>query len=316
MSDQDLQTYLRLHTQPTQLHVEIAKRTILEHMVTHAAHIAGEPLAGSQLASQFEYMLNEFSSPDPIPAGYASLEAPLTRIRAERAGREALLSLHAQGTLISYGGQEQNVPKRLITVGQPTNHIEQESIQVPSIHIFYRLAAPYRGEQRYRLASTSVYISCLEQGKLPSRAKRCLHECIEAYRVGLYLSAIMSVGAASESLWMHLARLIYDKKPSVSNEVGKLLNQYAPSITTLIKESWSVITGHYDNELKLIFGNKAERQVFRDHADRLCDRRNYAMHNEDADEDEAMFSYEETGMLLLGSIRYFNQLLKLIEVAQ
>ncbi|HZC08389.1 MAG TPA: hypothetical protein VE338_22345, partial [Ktedonobacterales bacterium] len=55
----------------------------------------------------------------------------------------------------------------------------------------------------------------------------------------------------------------------------------------------------------------SERTIFKQHADRLRDRRNYAVHSDDADVDEPLFTYNETGMLLLDAADYFNTLARL-----
>jgi len=39
-------------------------------------------------------------------------------------------------------------------------------------------------------------------------------------------------------------------------------------------------------------------------------------YNEEADEDEARFTYDETGLLLLRAANYFNQLMRLMEAVE
>jgi hypothetical protein len=199
---------------------------------------------------------------------------------------------------------------------QTIHNIDRYEVPLPAIQMAYRLATQFREGQISRLASGDVYLSYLDQGKLPSRAKRCLRECIDAYRHGLYLSATMAVGAASESLWMQLARLVQSKKPAVATKVAEQLKKISPSISSSIEETWQVLVSNFDTQLDQVFSNRIARRTFKEQADRLFDRRNYAMHSEEADEDEPLFSYNETGMLLLESIKYFNQLAKITEVIE
>jgi hypothetical protein len=65
--------------------------------------------------------------------------------------------------------------------------------------------------------------------------------------------------------------------------------------------------------LKQVFPTGGDWKAFKEHADRLLERYNYAIHSEDADEDEPLFTYNETGMLLLDFASYFNPLTRLVE---
>lgn len=324
MHTEELIQYVRLNAQPDELDIELAKQTILDHL-----HIVSqstfEPVSSSQLLSQVTNQKQLFDKPIPIESGYEPLlKDLLANLRAELAAREALISLHTNGIIIAYGSlmvsTDGHSPlQRDLVINNNNQSYYSSSLQqyigsiyLPSIHVSYRLSALFQKSQTYRLASGDMYLASLIQAQLPSRAKRCIRECVDAFKYGLYLSATMSVGAASESLWMKLASLLVDKKPSVTNSLSKQLRLVSPSIYALIEEAWQVLVSQFIPELEQVFSNKGERKVFKDHADRLCDRRNYAMHNEEADEDEPFFTRNETGMLLLASINYFNQLTKLV----
>jgi hypothetical protein len=162
-----------------------------------------------------------------------------------------------------------------------------------------------------RLASGDVYLSTLDQTHLTSRAKRCLLEATTAFKHGLYLSATLNVGAASESLWMVLGRLV-DQKTSSSKKLSEELKRSYPSTGLIIDEAWHALVSYADAQLRSVFANAAERTIFKDHADRLRERRNYAIHSDDANLDEPFFTYTETGLLLLDSADYFNKLVRLI----
>ncbi len=316
--DEKLGRYIREHTQPDILDIEIAKQIILEHLSIVQANF--EPIGSSQLVSMVSMEKQAFDKPIFVEIKYApQLKDQLIKLSAELAAREALHSLHANGILIAYGPLTvASVPgghfpeQTSITLPDAYRDNQIVSITLPCIHVSYGLAAPFRGNQAFRLASGDIYLSSLNQVQLPSRAKRCLRECIDAFRYGLYLSATMSVGAASESLWMKLGSLVCIKNPVVTTKLGEQLKRLSPSVKDVIERTWQVLPTNFGNELDQVFLNTSEKNAFKDHANRLCDRRNYAMHNEDADEDEPYFTHNETGMLLQGSISYFKQLTKLV----
>lgn len=314
--DEELIRYIRTRTQPDSLDIEIAKQIILDNLNT-ISQTNFAPISSSQLIAAVTINRQSFEKPVSIERGdEAQLEDHLIGSRVELIAREALLSLHANGVLIAYGNVfTSTIPggiiEREVKIINPLRTEILGTIFFPGVHHSYGLAAPFREDHTFRLANGDIYLSSLNQAQLPSRAKRCLKECVNAFRYGLYLSATMSVGAASESLWMKLGLLLRDKKPSLTNQLEQIKLLY-PSISVVIKETWQVLTSHFDSELKQIFLNKGERIVFKDHADRLCERRNYAMHSEDANEEEPYFTHNETGILLLASINYFNRLTKII----
>ena len=181
-------------------------------------------------------------------------------------------------------------------------------VTLPAVEYAYRLATIYRNEA-LRLATGDMYLTDIDTSYLPSRAKRCLDECMNAFRHSLYLSAVMNVGAASENIWMELARLIEEKSPNTT--LTKALNETRTNISAVIDEAWKALMSHHMTELNAIFSVKSERNTFKEHADRLREHRNYAAHVGDATLDEHTFTYEETGMLLLDASSYFGRLIAL-----
>jgi len=322
--DEETRNYIFTRALPNALDIEKAQKMILEHLYAVSQNSAG-PRSSTELVRSVELQDREFTCPTSTPFG-ESLEKELTRVRAEIAAREALVVLQANGVLTAFGqplalgGITRNEAEiREVKVPQNYNgvysigNVDRYEVPLPAISLSYRLSARFREDQAYRLASGNVYLSSLNHGKLPPRAKRCIQECIDAYRHGLYLSAIMAIGAASESLWMKLGRFLISKNPSVATKIEEQLRRPAPSIYEVIQQTWQVLKSYYGAEINVVL-KSIERQPFKDRADRLCERRNYAMHSDNADTEEASFSYIETGVLLLDSINYFDQLSKLIEV--
>ena len=184
---------------------------------------------------------------------------------------------------------------------------------LPLVHPAYRLATAYQGSQRFHLAGGDLYLSSLNHAHLPSRAIRCLKECGDAFRHGLYLSATMTVGAASESLWMELGQLICDKGVIGTTRLSTELNSPMPNIGRVIKPTWDALLTSHGSLLKKVFGHDGERDKFYSYAEQLRDRRNYAMHNKAANIGESWFTYEVTGLLLLYAVEYFNQFAALLD---
>src|SRR5207244_4306639 len=105
------------------------------------------------------------------------------------------------------------------------------------------LATPFQSGQRFRLASGDVYLSHLDQNRLPSRARRCLRESVEAFKKDLYLSATIAVGAASESLWMSFGVLLLDKKLSGYRALEKAFKNAYPNISDVLKSGRATLIG-------------------------------------------------------------------------
>ena len=84
-------------------------------------------------------------------------------------------------------------------------------------------------------------------------------------------------------------------------------------IGRVIEPTWQALLSHHSLLLRSVFDHNGERDKFRLYADRLRERRNYAMHNKTASIDEPWFTYEETGLLLLYAVEYFNQFAELIK---
>ena len=323
--DELTKKYILARTLPNALDVEKAKKILLEHIYSISqAQNNTHLFSGSQLADMVGQQHHEFTLPTTPEHNYGNeLEKQLTSLRATIAAREALTILQATGSLIPFGqicspGGATSNSEEIREVRVPKDHLnfDHYPVPLPAIYLEYRLATPFREDQFYRLASSDVYLSYLNQGKLSSRAQRCLLESIDAYRHGLYMSAVMAVGAASESLWMQIARLVVAKKPGVTTKAQEKLRQFAPNISAVITDAWQALVSNFMAELGQVFLNEIDRKLFKEHADRLCDRRNYAMHNDEADTEEPTFTYIETGMLLLESIKYFNRFTRLIEVIE
>jgi hypothetical protein len=71
-------------------------------------------------------------------------------------------------------------------------------------------------------------------------------ECGDAFRHRLYLSATMTVGAASESLWMELGNLVCSKNLPGITKLATELNNPMPNIGRIIEPTWqTLMTNHF-----------------------------------------------------------------------
>lgn len=320
MNGFELNNFIRDFTTPSTLDIEIAKRKILEYLSMQRS----VEIVKSEVLSLQAYP-PEFNQQIPLPPGIDTLRPDLNDIKRQVIACEALQSLHASGVLLAFGplvnaGGIYREPEareiRFQVIGSygsisPLDVV----IAIPSVHYAYRLSTAFR-EQNFRLASSDMYLFHLDQTLFHSRAKRCLRESIDAFKSGLYLSSSMLVGAASESLWMRLGSLLASKTDVQGTSDGRrLVDMFnkRPQIGEVIDTSWEVMKNHRKPELERILPTKGDRESFKDCADRLRDRRNYAIHDEEADEDEPRFTYIEAGMLLLDSAEYFTNLGRLIQ---
>ena len=313
MDISELKNQIIANIKPSMVDLEMAERAILEEM--NASPLADlELIDVASITSRVSTRLRV--EPWSVPAGFYDLRPDPNHIKVEFATREALQRLHASGILIAFGSPEQNVNPIRFSVRHANGGDGVGEIYLPSTYPKYHLATPFQNGQRFRLASGNVYLSHLDQSRLPSRAKRCLRESIEAFKKGLYLSATIGVGAASESLWMSFGRLVLKKQLSGYLKLDTVFKNAYPNIGEVLKQTWNILISECMTELKQIFLTKGEQDAFKSYADGVLELRNYALHNEEADEDEARFTYDETGLLLLRAANYFNQLMRLMEAVE
>jgi hypothetical protein len=308
--EEELKEYVHNHTQPSMLDVEMAKRIILEELSSSAFSDKGVATS-DVLISRVNASLSHEKG--PTPEGYTRIEPDLNYVKWSIAAREAIQVLQANGVIIAIGLPVNYNEEQRFSVWHPHGGNGAGEAYYPVVAPKYRLAATFREDQSIRLTSGDTYLSHLDQSRLPSRTKRCLRESVEAFKRGLYLSATIAVGAASESLWMSFGRLITNKKLAGYRRLENEFNRSYPNAGQVLSITWDILRSECDNELKQTFSVGGEQKAFKEHAERLLERRNYAIHSQDADEDEPLFTYNETGMLLLDSASYFNRLTQLME---
>lgn len=255
----------------------------------------------------------------PLPAGFLEILPDPNHVKAQIAIMEALQKLHSSGSLVAFGmarTPSEGIHEIRFSVRHGHGGEGAGEVYLPTLYHAYHLTTPFRDSEHVRLASGNVYLSHLDQTRLPSRAKRCLRESIEAFKKGLYLSATIGVGAASESLWMSFGRLLLDKKLPGYPQLEKAFKNAYPNAGEVLKSTWDILRSECSSEMKQIFLTKGEQDAFKGYADSVLELRNYAIHSEDADEDEPRFTYDETGLLLLGTASYFNKLMRLMEAVE
>ena len=206
--DEELKAFIYEHIQPAVVDIEVAKRVILQQFADSPLPPLA-PVNTQGLLSHAERAI--FQAPGPVPPGYIRTDPSLNELKAQIAAREALLLLHTTGVLIAVDPIPYQSYDRQVQVYTDTGNHAVGPFYLPLTHPTYRLATAYRQNQGFRLAGGDLYLSSFNQAHLPSRAIRCLKESGEAFRHGLYLSATMTVGAASESLWMELGQLLCNK---------------------------------------------------------------------------------------------------------
>lgn len=310
MFEEELKEYVHSHTQPSMVDVEMAKRIILEELSSPSFGERGV-VTSDALIARVNANLNREKG--PTPGGYTGIEPDLNYVKWNIAAREAIQILHATGVIISIGSPVHYNEEQRFSVTHLHGGNGAGEAYYPFVSPKYRLAAAFREDQSIRLTSGDIYLSHLDQSRLPSRTKRCLRESVEAFKRGLYLSATVAIGAASESLWMSFGRLMTSKKFAGFECLEREFGSAYPNAGQVLNSVWDIIRSQCMIELRQVLPTGGDQKAFKEHADRLLERRNYAIHSEDADEDEPLFTYNETGMLLLDSASYFNHLTRLIE---
>lgn len=307
----DAAVFIFEHVLPQAIDVEAAKGIILKYM-SEQPRTSATPVGF--LISAVRSRLA--TTPGPTPPGYISIDPDVHVLRAELAAREAIQLLHGQGALVAHGQfTTSSGPDVRAVIGVTSNSrgpVPDVSIAIPEVQHSYSLATAYLGD-RFLLADGDVYLSQLDKGRLPSRVRRCLKEAVSTFQHGDYLSAALNLGAASESLWLRLARGVLVRAYQDGSKLADELSKPYPSIGVLIDATWKLLESHADGELKRVFPTKGDRAALMQQVGVLRDRRNYAIHDDEADEDEALLRYNETGILLLASIAYFNELIALVE---
>lgn len=304
----DTQAFVHENTLPSPLEIERAKRAILQYLRSYPSHAGASGYTfSSRLIQDVGRELAIDLVPIATPDIYGRVEPDLRFGRAEHAVCEALQLLHAAGVLIGYGATSQQMARHF-GYQNMTSKGGFGSVTFPAVHEGYRLAAVVRDNHESLLMNSGIYLADLQSMGLSSRATRCLQEGVDAFRRGLYLSATILVGAASESMWMQLGRLVRDKGIGTMAEVNKKV----PNAAVVMEEAWNALTSHRASQLGSVFTGRGDQAAFKEHADTLRARRNYATHSESADEDEPLFTYDATGLLLLSSLDYFGKLQRLI----
>ncbi|MGH2505074.1 MAG: hypothetical protein ACRDID_21400 [Ktedonobacterales bacterium] len=294
------------HTQPQPPDIEVAKRIIVAYLAD-LPPLKAE--SSAMLVTQVRMQLAR--DPGPIPPGWSSIVPALNVVRAEFAAREALQLLHASGALIAHGPLSARVEReeQQFSVQNPTSSGPSNVVlSVPAVYGFYQLATGFRGAHA-RLADPDVYLSHIDLSQLPARARMCIREAINAFRHGLYLSATLNLGTASENLWLQLARAVAAKTPT--NDLQRELAKPYQAIARIIELTWTALQSHLKKGVLDDIVIPPDQPMFKQHADRLRYLRNYAAHADAADDEEPRFTYAETGLLLLDAAEYINQLTRL-----
>jgi len=311
MTEEELKQFVHNYTLPSMVDVEMAKRIILEEL--NSSSFSDRDAASSDLLMS-RVNANLAREPGPTPEGLTRIEPDLNFVKWNIAAREAIQLLHAHGVIIAIGSSVHYNEELQFRIWYLQGNRSLGAACLPVVAPKYRLAAAFREERSFRLTSGDTYLSHLDQSHLPSRTKRCLRESVEAFKRGLYLSATVTIGAASESLWMSFGRLIASKRLAGYERLEREFGNAYPNAGQVLNIVWDIIRSQRMIELRQILPTGGDQKAFKEHADRLLERRNYAIHGEDADEDEPLFTYNETGMLLLDSASYFNHLTRLIEI--
>lgn len=309
MFEEERKDYIHGHTQPTMLDVELAKRIILEELNSSAFSERGVATSDVLISRVIADLHHEKGI---TPEGYTLIEPDLNYVKWNIAAREAIQTLHASGIIVAIGLPAHYNEEQVFHFTHPYGTNPTGKVYYPVVAPRYRLAAAFRKEQNFRLTSGDTYLSYLDQSSLPSRTKRYLRESVEAFKRGLYLSATVAIGAASESLWMGFGSLIINKKLAGFERLEREFNNSYPNAGQVLTIVWDVLRSQCITELKQVFSTGGEQKAFKEHAERLLERRNYGIHSQDADEDEPLFTYNETGMLLVDSASYFNRLTQLM----
>ncbi len=310
MYEEERKDYIQSHTQPSMFDVEMAKRIILEELSSSAFSDRGVATSDVLIS---RVIANLHHEKGPIPEGYTMIEPDLNSVKWNIAAREAIQILHATGVIVAIGLPAHYNEEQGFHFAHPYGTNPTGKAYYPVVAPQYRLAAAFREEQSFRLSSGDTYLTHLDQSSLPSRTKRCLRESVEAFKRGLYLSATVAIGAASESLWMSFGLLVINKKLAGFERLEREFSNAYPNAGQVLSIVWDVLRSQCITELKQVFSTGGEQKAFKEHAERVLERRNFGIHSQDADEDEPLFTYNETGMLLVDSVSYINRLTQLME---
>lgn len=279
MSNLVVESFVLEYTLPQMINIEMARHILLDEFSIH-------PSASLMRSDSFVHLVRRklFEENGPTHEGF-SFAPDLNEVKAKITTNEAVQSLQTDGALI--GADSLVVGNMSVRYISSRGDSASFLISLPSVYSAYRIAAAFRGEL-FRLASGDIYLSQLDRAQLPPRVRRCIDECISAFRHGLYLSATMNVGAASEGLWMELGILVH-KNINATEGLTRAFKKTHTSIADVIEEAWNALRNHAKDQLNSVFTDGTQQRLFKEHADRLRDRRNYALHIKDADEDASLF---------------------------
>jgi len=219
----------------------------------------------------------------------------IRRERLKLATMLGLADLVAEGVLISVDGPENvyvTIPVQLGTSGIGV----QVPVGRPRLGSGYQLAYRF-GSDQLPILDADVFSADLANLGLDRRVLDCLSEALQAYRRGLYLSALNMIGAVSEGAWYAAAERLRGR----SSELDRAIDD-DQTATTIRLTADLLATG---KRLRTVAAE------LHSHASYLRDLRNYGVHPRPGDGSAGMeHAFTEAGcaLVLLETYRYLGRL--------
>jgi hypothetical protein len=140
--------------------------------------------------------------------------------------------------------------------------------------------------------------------KMAEKARRVVLEAADAYRARLYVGAAMLLGTASEAAWEHVATIV--EEITGDDKLTKILAEPLSSTAHIQHQVVEVL-----RPLKLRRVNLAQLEGM---AITYRELRNHAVHEPEGAFDQGLFAPSVIGTLMFGSIEYFTELYRILEV--
>ena len=221
-------------------------------------------------------------------------DALIRRERLKLATTLGLADLVAEGVLIAVDGPENEyvtIPVQLGTTGQGV----QVPVGRPRLGSGYQLAYRF-GSDQLPILDADVFSADLSSLGLDRRVLVCLSQALQAYRRGLYLSALNMIGAVSEGAWYAAAERLRGRSPQLDRAIDDNQTAYMIRLTADL--------------LATRKGLRTDAAELHSHASYLRDLRNYGVHPRPGDGSDGMeHAFTEAGcaLVLLETYRYLQR---------
>lgn len=293
---QDIHNRLLAAVRPTTADLDLASNVIISELsgggVKHTRNLM------DQVARAMEVQALEWQDEEGVS------RADVLRARAFGTTIMALAHLESSGHVLPFGNQRLFGDMTELIVSWTPSH-SKGSFRVGD-QFNFPIAEVYllpRGTLAPGVDQPFVLTERLPR-RMAEKARRIVFEAADAYRARLYVGAAMLLGTASEAAWEHVATIV--ETVTRDEKLTRILAEPLSSAAQIQRQVVEVL-----RPLKLRNVNLAQLEGM---AITYRELRNHAVHEPEGAFDRGLFAPSVIGTLMFGSIEYFTELYRILDV--